>query len=96
MTFTQTLALAKQHNIDILDLDVAYEVACIFGEEHERYEDICKAVYNLYMKTDRMSINCLACALQQCIDEGEATLDGVLAWEEDFNTVVEWACSLDL
>lgn len=96
MLFAETLALAKSQNINILDLDIAYEVACIFGQEHERYEDICKAVYNLYMKTDRMSINCLACALQQCIDEGEVSLDRVLAWEEDFDYVVEYACSLDL
>lgn len=96
MLFAETLALAKSQNINILDLDIAYEVACIFGEKNTQYEDLCKATYNLYMKTDRMSINCLATALKECLKHCEVSLDRVLAWEEDFNYVVEYACSLDL
>lgn len=96
MNYTQTLALAEAHDINICTLIIADEVRCTFGRNHERYEDVCNAVYNLYMKTDRLSVACLTEALSQMLNKYGATLDNVLHYGQDFDEVIELACSLDL
>jgi len=94
MTYTETLALAKAHNIDIAQLAIAYEVACCYeqGIETPRFEDICRAVYNLWLKTDHIEVNTLVLALQDAIDNEGCTLDDVLSYGESWHMVIELAC----
>ena len=97
--YIETLKLAKAQGINILTLCIADEVACQFGEDNPEFEKLCDAVYTLYMRTDRMTIASLTWALYQGINEqggcDKVSLDNVLHYGEDMNTVIEYACSLD-
>jgi len=94
MNYTETLKKAKEHNIDIIKLDVAYEVECCYenGTNEPRYEDICKAVYKLYMKTEGLSINQICLALKDGIKNEGCTLDDVLNYGNSWDMVIDLAC----
>ena len=92
MSFKQTLKLAKAHNISVIELMVADEVAWIFGKKHPRYESICSIVYTMYMKTEGLTVNSLANSLRDLLDKREVKLRNVLGYESDYDTVVENAC----
>ena len=94
MNYTETLALAKAQNIDISKLTIAYEVECSYeeGVNTPRFEDICKAVYNLWLKTEGLEVCQLISALKDAIKTQGCTLDGVLAYEDDWNMVIDLAC----
>lgn len=94
MTFSEQLALAKQNNINIAELNIAYEVECSYeeGANTPRFEDICKAVYNLWLKTEGLEVCQLISALKDAIKTQGCTLDGVLAYKDDWNMVIDLAC----
>lgn len=94
MTFSEQLALAKQNNINIAELNIAYEVECSYeeGVNTPRFEDICKAVYNLWLKTEGLEVCQLISALKDAIKTQGCTLDGVLDYEDDWNMVIDLAC----
>lgn len=97
MTYAENLALAKEHNIDIAMLDIAHEVACCYpkGTKTKRFEDICRAVYNLWLDTYKISINQLVLALKDGIETQDCTLDDVLARGESWDLVIDLACQID-
>lgn len=94
MTFSEQLALAKQNNINIAELNIAYEVECSYeeGVNTPRFEDICKAVYNLWLKTEGLEVCQLISALKDAIKTQGCTLDGVLAYGDDWHMVIDLAC----
>lgn len=94
MTYTEQLALARAHNINIAMLTIAYEVECCYeqGTATPRFEDICQAVYNLWLKTEHIEINTLVLALKDGIATQGCTLDDVLAYGESWHMVIELAC----
>ena len=91
MTYRENLELARAQNIDLARLSVAYEVECCCGEV-ERFEDICEAVYNLWLKTEHIEINTLVLALEDGIKNQGCTLDDVLAYGESWDMVIDLAC----
>lgn len=94
MTFSEQLALAKQNNINIAELNIAYEVECSYeeGVNTPRFEDICKAVYNLWLKTEGLEVCQLISALKDAIKTQGCTLDGVLTYGDDWHMVIDLAC----
>ena len=94
MNYTETLALAKAQNIDISKLAIAYEVECCYAEgvKTPRFEDICNAIYNLWLKTEHIEINTLVLALKDGIENQGCTLDDVLAYGESWDMVIDLAC----
>jgi len=94
MTYTENLALARAHNVDIVMLNIAYEVECCYeqGTDTPRFEDICEAVYNLWLKTEHIEINTLVLALKDGIETQGCTLDNVLHYGESWDMVIDLAC----
>ena len=94
MTYTEQLALARAHNINIAKLAIAYEVECCYeqGKDTPRFEDICQAVYNLWLKTEHIEVNTLVLALQDGIKTQGCTLDDVLAYGDSYDMVIDLAC----
>ena len=92
MTYLEQLETAKKNNIDCAKLYIAEEVAVIFGREHERFEDVCEAVYNLWLGTDLISINTLVNSVKELLDKEEITIDGVFHHKQDWDDVIEYAC----
>ena len=94
MTYTEQLALARAHNINIAKLAIAYEVECCYeqGKDTPRFEDICQAVYNLWLKTEHIEVKTLVLALQDGIKTQGCTLDDVLAYGDSYDMVIDLAC----
>ncbi len=91
MSYAKNLALARANNINILALDIGYEVACIFGEDHPQFEHICAVVERAYCKYD-LSINDIAWSLHEMLHDGSVTLESFLDYGEDYHKVLENAC----
>lgn len=94
MNYRETLEFAKANKVDIAKLMIANEVECVF-KSNSRFEDKCQAIYNLWLKTEGITINQLCLALQYGITKGELSLDRVLKYEEDFDEVIELAIQCD-
>lgn len=94
MNFAEQIKAAQDSNINIAMLSVAYEVKCVhlLRIHTPRFEDICKAVYNLWLETDHIEINQLVCALKDGIETQDCTLDDVLAYGESWDLVIDLAC----
>lgn len=55
MYYTNLLKQAKEQNVDIASLNMAYEVECALDEQEvpeEHFETICNHAYNLWLKLD--------------------------------------------
>jgi len=94
MNYRETLKLAKANHINICELLVADEVACVFGLRNPCYERICEIVYQMYMKTEGLTANDLANSLREMLDDREVTLTDVCEYGEGYDLVIENACYL--
>lgn len=79
MKYSETLALAKANNIDILDLMVADEVDCQNDNiiKDDDYEMICDYVKRLYLKTEHIALDCIVCGVLTEIKKGDLTIDKI-------------------
>ena len=83
MTFKETLTLAKQHNINVIDLDVAYEVHCQAYDKNlndSDFEKMCYEIERAYMKSEYITIAAITEALIEMINEG-ISIDKIDTWE---------------
>ena len=73
MNFKEQLQVAKQHELNLVDLDVAYEVHCLFGEEvnDEEFEWVCAFIKEIYLTTDGFFIPPLTIALYDMYQDGK-------------------------
>ena len=93
MTYAETLALAKAHNIDLGKLNTADEVAVTFGTDHPQYEHICTVIYAMLLKCDvSIQVWHLVASLKQLLDNEQIALENVLTLGDDYDKVVENAC----
>lgn len=97
MNYQEQLAKAKELNLSIIDLHIADEVACQFGADHPRFEDICERVWDMYKDTDHVSIDDLAYCLYACSEDGTIDLDKALDGEDEdaINKVIDMACNIN-
>ena len=93
--YKQVLELARTNNIDIYALHIADECEAIFGEDHPEFEKLCNALNELYLNTYHLSCETLLAALKYALEQGDVKLENMREGTEDFNLVVELACSMD-
>ena len=91
MNYKQNLECARAHRVDIAKLNVAFEVEDCFGNV-ERFEDICEAVFQMWLHTEKADLYTLTRALKDGIETQDCTLDDVLDYGESWDLVIELAC----
>ena len=69
MNFKETLELAREEHIDIVDLIVANEVEAVF-ENDERFEELCSKVKTAYLKSENIEVWQLVKALEYKLENG--------------------------
>lgn len=98
MYYKEKLEKARKYDIDVISLDVANEVQCIFDIEmtDDEFELCCGLVEQAYLKSDHISVWACARALYDMItDEDnemsiEELIDNTSTWD-----LVEKACWYD-
>lgn len=83
MTFKETLTLAKQHNISVIDLDVAYELYCQAYEKNlndNDFEKMCHTIKRAYFKSEYITVAAITEALLEMINNG-ISIDNIDTWE---------------
>ena len=72
LNFRQTLEEAKKNNIDVLTLEVAYELDGTLEVEisDEEFEKLCSAITRIYLKSDFLSVGNVACYIGFKINSG--------------------------
>lgn len=70
MNFRETLQLAKDNGLLVVDLIVADEVNAIFDEEDERFEEMCSLVKTAYLKSENIEVWQLVKALEYKLEKG--------------------------
>lgn len=90
MTYRETLELAKQHNIEPIALEVAYEFGCSVSatdlamSEHA-FELACSKIERAYLKSEYLSVSALTLALLDMLQE--QTIDQI-----DVYDLIDKAC----
>lgn len=76
MYYREQLELAKKYEIDVISLDVANEVDCIFDIEmtENEFELCCNFIEQCFLKSEYVSIWCIARALYDMITDEENEL----------------------
>lgn len=77
--YKEQLELAKENNINVIDLSIADEVKCIFNKKlsDDDFETACVLIKNAYLKSEYISINQLTKTLNTVIDLGIYKLDAI-------------------
>ena len=81
-TFKETLNLARQHGINVIDLDVAYElsiaiIASDLNLNEEQFETACYEIKRAYMKSEYVSICAITHALADMLELEITTIDEI-------------------
>lgn len=93
LNYKETLRLARLNHIDVIKLDVAIEVECIFYDvdlTEEQFEKVCILIEDAYLKSEYLSINQLtigANALYEDYQDVDKMLENV-----DRYDVIDRAC----
>jgi hypothetical protein len=76
MSYKEQLEKARKNGIDVISLDVANEVECIFDIEmtEREFEMCCSFIEQSYLKSDHISIWAIARALYDMITDEENQL----------------------
>ena len=82
MTFKETLTLAKQHNINVIDLDIAYELSVLSEASDlefnsDLFERACYEIKRAYMKSEYVSICAITQALLEMLELEVANIDDI-------------------
>lgn len=70
MNFREQLQLAKDNGLSVVDLIVADEVSAVFTDEDERFEELCGAVKEAYLKSENIEVWQLVKALEYKLENG--------------------------
>jgi hypothetical protein len=79
MNYRQSLTKVQELGISICDLEIANELDCVLDFEYtdEQFEQLCEFCLNAYLKSESVTANALALAVNDLIAEGN-TVDEVL------------------
>lgn len=80
MTFREQLDKAREMGLSICDLAIANECECIFNFEYteEEFEQLCSLARTIYLKSEYLTENAIAYAINDLIIEEEKTISEVL------------------
>ena len=86
MTFREQLKKAKELNLCICDLLVAYECDCSFTFDYTEteFEQLCGLVCDCYLAVDNVNVDSLAYAIEKMVSSGKKTIEQVVEmskWE---------------
>lgn len=84
MTFIETLNKARENNIDVLDLSIAYECESAFEFEYteEEFEKLCARAKEIFLKGENLTEWAIAYAINDLIQEENKTIKDVLEMDK--------------
>lgn len=79
MNYRESLTKVQELGISICDLEIANELYCVLDFEYtdEQFEQLCEFCLNAYLKSESVTANAMALAVNDLIAEGN-TVDEVL------------------
>lgn len=79
MNYRESLTKVQELGISICDLEIANELDCVLDFEYtdEQFEQLCEFCLNAYLKSENITANAMALAVNDLIAEGN-TVDEVL------------------
>lgn len=83
MNYRESLTKVQELGISICDLEIANELDCVLDFEYtdEQFEQLCEFCSNAYLKSESVTANALALAVNDLIAEGN-TVDEVLGLDK--------------
>ena len=95
MTFKEQLKIANDHDLSILDLEIANECDCVFDFEYtdDDFEALCGVIRTAYLKAEEMTIIALVQCVSDLITDENYTVQQVLdvtTW--DLIEKASWYC----
>lgn len=95
MTFKEQLKIANDHDLSILDLEIANECDCVFDFDYtdDDFEALCGVIRTAYLKAEEMTIIALVQCVSDLITEDNYTVQQVLdvtTW--DLIEKASWYC----
>ncbi len=79
MNYRESLTKVQELGISICDLEIANELDCVLDFEYtdEQFEQLCEFCLNAYLKSESVTANAMALAINDLIAEGN-TVNEVL------------------
>ena len=95
MTFKEQLKIANDHDLSILDLEIANECDCVFDFDYtdNDFEALCGVIRTAYLKAEEMTIIALVQCVSDLITDENYTVQQVLdvtTW--DLIEKASWYC----
>lgn len=95
MTFKEQLKIANDHDLSILDLEIANECDCVFNFDYtdDDFEALCGVIRTAYLKAEEMTIIALVQCVSDLITDENYTVQQVLdvtTW--DLIEKASWYC----
>lgn len=97
MTYREQLNKVNELGINICDLTIANECNCVFEFPYteEQFETLCEFALYIYLKTEDLSENDIAIAINDLIKNGDYTIEEVCEMNKrEFVEFVEFKVSL--
>lgn len=90
MNFKETLNKAKELDIQVLTLEVAFEVSCeIDNLNEEQFEKVCHLVERAYLKSDSVEVWAICQAIKGMLENGLKIED---VCDIDLYEIIDKAC----
>ena len=71
MNFRETLEKARELNIQVLTLEVAFEVGCEIEDlNEEQFEKVCHLVERAYLESENVSIWAITQTIKEMLENG--------------------------
>ena len=71
MNFRETLNKARELDIQVLTLEVAFEVSCEIEDlNEEQFEKVCHLVERAYLKSDNIEVGAITQAIKEMLENG--------------------------
>ena len=83
MTYREQLEKVNELGINVCKLEIAYECDCVldFEMKEKDFEDICEFAHYIYLKSESLTANAIACCINDMVTVEGKTIDEVIATE---------------
>lgn len=69
MNYTEQLAKAKEMNINICELTIAWEVESAYAPTDPRFERICQLTYDYWLSSEYATLSQIVYAIKRMLEE---------------------------
>ena len=75
--YKKILDVAKENKIEVIDLEVAYEVSCCLNEDisDKKFDEVCNLVKDTYLKYEELTLWSIVNALLDMAKNEDKTLE---------------------